>query len=166
MDYDQLMVAVETALAPRVAAAKGEVIVAESLDQARKFLEGAPKRWRVILHWEGYGEHPSARLGMVTHQVATVIQAPRGMPVKPSPIKAGPSGQVPFSHYIRDVTMWMTAMRFPDGTGADDAGFSPAGSLWLETLAGFAAHVLNWRLDAALPGYDLTIPLNFPHLTN
>lgn len=165
MTYDQLINSLETALTARVTAAGGKLEVAESLEEARKFLDGAPNRWRLILHWEGYGEHSSAREGMTIHQVATVIQAPRGLGMKPSPVKQGPAGQQPFSHYISAVTAWMTAMRFPDGTGADSAGFAPAGSQWLQTQTGFAAHVLNWKLDAALPPFDLTIPLEFPHLT-
>lgn len=144
---------------------QGVLEVAESLEQARTFLDSAPRGWRLILHWEGFGEHPEARMGMTTHQVATVIQAPRGLGHKPSPIATSPTGRPAFSSYIRTVTDWLTAMRFPDGTGADVAGFAPAGSQWLATTPGFAAHVLNWKLDAALPAFDLTIPLTFPHLS-
>lgn len=164
MTYDQLINAVEVALAPRVKAAEGQLIVAESLETARTFLDSAPRRWRLILHWEGFGEHEAARMGMVTHQVAAVIQAPRGMDNQTTPTKPGPAKQVPFSYYIHAVMTWLTALRFPDGTGADSAGFAPAGSQWLQTLPGFSAHVTNWKLDAALPPFDLTIPLEFPHL--
>lgn len=165
MNYEQLTAAVAAALAPRVAAMAGVLEVAESLEEARKFLESAPGRWRLILHWEGFGEHPEARHGMVIHQVATVIQAPRGLAHKPSPIAASPTGRPAFSSYIRAVSDWLTAMRFPNGTGADSAGFAPAGSLWLATVPNFAAHALNWKLDAALPAFPETIPLVFPHLT-
>lgn len=165
MTYDQLIAAVAAALTPRVAAMQGTIEVAESLEEARKMLEAAPGRWRLILHWEGFGEHPEARMGMTVHQVATVIQAPRGLAHKPSPIAASPTGRPPFSSYIRTVSEWMTAMRFPNGTGADVAGFAPAGSLWLSTVPNFAAHALNWKLDAALPPFPETIPLEFPHLT-
>lgn len=165
MTYDQLINAIETALAPRVAAAGGVLEVAQSLAEARRFLESAPGRWRLVLHWEGYGEHPAAREGMTSHQVATVIQAPRGLAHRPSPVKPGPAGQQPFSYYISLVTGWMAALRFPDGTGADEAGFAPAGSQWLETVNGYAAHVLNWSLAAALPPFTHHIPLDFPHLS-
>lgn len=164
MTYDQLVNAVETALSPLAGASGGSVQVAESLEEARRFLAASPNRWRVIIHWEGYGEHAEARNGMTSHQLATVIQAPRGLVHKPDPTKAKPSGAPGFSAYIAAVTGWMTAMRFPNGTGADIAGFALAGSQWLETTAGFAAHVLNWRLDAALPAFTTTIPLVFPHL--
>jgi hypothetical protein len=164
MTYNQLMNAVDDALTPRVAAANGQLILAESLEQARLLLESGPKRWRLILHWEGYGEHEKAREGMTRHQVATVIQAPRGLVKSPSPTKPGPGGQVPFSEYISLVVAWMSALRFPDGTGADDAGFSSAGSQWLQTLPAYSAHVLSWSLDAAVPPYEMTIPLVFPHL--
>lgn len=164
MTYDQLVNAVENALAPLAAAAGGRVIVAESLEEARKFLDAAPNRWRVILHWEGYAEHPEARNGMTSHQVATAIQAPRGLAHKPDVTKDKPSGAPAFSSYIAVVIGWMTALRFPNGTGADIAGFSLTGSQWLETQPGYAAHVLTWRLDAALPAFTTTIPLEFPHL--
>lgn len=164
MTYDQLMNAIDDALTPRVAAADGQLILAESLEQARLLLESGPRRWRLILHWEGYGEHEQAREGMTRHQVATVIQAPRGLVNSPSPTKAGPNGQVAFSTHISNVVSWMSALRFPDGTGADSAGFSSAGSQWLQTLPTYSAHVLNWSLDAAVPPFDLTIPLVFPHL--
>lgn len=166
MTYDQLIASMESALTPRVAALNGVLEVAESLEQARTFLESAPGRWRLILHWEGHGEHPEGRMGMTTHQVATVIQAPRGLAHKPSPIAPSATGRPAFSSYIRTVTEWITAMRFPDGTGADVAGFSPAGSQWLATAPGYAAHVLNWKLDAALPPYSTCIPLAFPHLSH
>ena len=164
MTYDQLMNALEDALTPLVSAADGQLVLAESLEQARMMLESGPRRWRLILHWEGYAEHEKAREGMTRHQVATVIQAPRGLVKSPSPTKPGPSGQVPFSSHISNVIAWMSALRFPDGTGADSAGFSPSGSQWLQTLPAYSAHVLNWSLDAALPGYPLTIPLQFDHL--
>lgn len=164
MTYEQLIAAMSTALAHRVAAMSGTLEVAESLEEAQKFLESAPGRWRLILHWEGFGEHENAREGMTSHQVATVIQAPRGLTHRPSPIEASPTGRPAFSAYIRTVMDWITAMRFPNGTGADVAGFAPTGSQWLTTTSGFAAHVLNWRLDAAIPPFAQHIPLTFPHL--
>lgn len=165
MEFDQLLSAVETALAPLVEAQGGVLEVAESLEEARVMLTAAPRRWRLILHWEGFGEHPEARHGMTVHQVATVIQAPRGLGHKPSPIAAPANQPKSFSYYVKLVNGWMTAMRFPDGTGADPAGFAPAGSQWIETVQHFSAHALSWKLDAALPPFGDTIPLVFPHLT-
>ena len=164
MNYAQLINAVESAISPRIIAAKGRVEVAESLEQAHAFLASAPNGWRLILHWEGYGEHPEARAGMTVHQVATVIHAPRGLPASKDPTKDKPGANPGFHHYVTLVTGWMCAMRFPNGTGADVAGFAPAGSQWLETLPGYAAHVLNWKLDVAIPAHSQNIILQFPHL--
>jgi hypothetical protein len=165
MTYEQLMTAMKDALAPRVAAMSGSLEEAENPEAARAFLDSAPSRWRLILVWEGYGEHSEARMGMIVHNVATVIQAPRGLAKDRKPTTQSPSGSPAFSGYINAVNNWITAMRFPDGTEADVAGFAPAGSLWVPTVPSFAAHVLNWKLDAALPPFQETIALNFPHLT-
>lgn len=164
MNYSQLITAVKGAISTRIAAEGGKVVVAESLEEAHAFLEAAPNGWRLILHWEGYGEHPEARMGMTVHQVATVIQAPRGLPRDKDPTKDKPGGAKGFHHYITTVSDWMCAMKFPNGTGADNAGFAPAGSQWLQTVPGFGAHVLNWKLNAALPPYTQNITLSFPHL--
>ena len=168
MTYDQLLNSVATALAPRVGAAKGELVVVESLEAARgMLLAAAPNRWKLILHWQGYGDHAAARQGMTTHQVATVIQQPAGLLHRPGEnlTKPLPSGDEPFSRRISQVIAWMMALRLPNGTGADSAGFAMSGSQWVESAAKSTAHVLNWKLDAALPGFPETIPLIFPHLT-
>lgn len=165
MTYAQLINAVEAALIPLAVAAGGKVVVAESVEEAQAFLGAKPNRWRIILHWEGFGEHPLARQGVTYHQVATVIQAPRGLVHDSGPTKTKPSGDPGFHHFIELVSSWMRALRFPDGTGADDAGFATAGSQWLPTVPGCAAHSINWQLEAAEPGYETTIPLVFPHLT-
>lgn len=164
MTYAQLMTAVTAAARAEVGAQGGQVEMAESMEEVQAFMAASPRSWRLILHWEGLGEHPSARQGMVYHQVATVIQAPRGLMKSPSPLQASPTGTRPFSDYIDLATSFMVALRFPNGTGADSAGFAPAGSQWLETTPNFAAHVLNWKLTAALPPFTRTIPLVFPHL--
>lgn len=165
MDYAALITATESALLPLAEATDGSVVVAETLEQARTFLMAAPSRWRIILHWEGHGDHEAARAGMTYHQVATVVQAPRGLALRPDPTKQRATGTPSFAARLAAVTGWMTAMRFPNGTGADSAGFALAGSQWLETVPNYAAHALNWRLAAALPGYPATIVLQFPHLS-
>lgn len=164
MNFSQLLAAIETALTPLAQAAGGDVTVAESLEKAHAFMDGAPRRWRVILHWEGYGEHAAARLGMTTHQVATVIQAPTGLRQAPSPIDAAPGCQA-MSDLITMVSGWMLAIRLPDGTGADVAGFSLASSQWLQSVPQVTSHVCSWRLPAALPPrLHGTIDLVFLHL--
>lgn len=167
MTYDQLINSVANALRPRVAGAGGELVVAESLEKAHAFLTAAPNRWRLILHWEGFGDHEAAREGMTSHQVATVIHQRDGLVHRPGENLTNPlpSGASPFSERITTVVSWMTALRFPNGTGADVAGFAMAGSQWLAADKQSTAHVLNWRLDAALPGFENHIILDFPHLT-
>jgi hypothetical protein len=166
MTYTQLINAVSAALAPLVTADGGTLEQAETLEEAQKFLSAAPHRWRLILHWEGLGSHPDARLGMTSHQVATVIQQPRGLLHRPGEnlTKPLPGGALPFSERLAQVTSWMAALKFPDRTGADDAGFSLESSQWLTTAPNTAAHTINWKLDAALPPYTAFIPLTFPHL--
>jgi hypothetical protein len=159
MNYAQLIRAVKAALEPLAAAEGGQVIAAATLEQARTFLKSAPRGWRLVLHWEGYGEHPEARLGMTAHQVATVIQAPAGLDIDRDPTRDKPGGAKGFHHYITLVDGWMRALRFPNGSGADIAGFSLSSSQWLETLPTHAAHVISWRVDAALPAFPTHIPL-------
>ena len=163
MTFAALLNAVSLALAPRVSEAGGVLEIAESMDEAQTFLEGSPNRWRLILHWEGFGSHPLARQGMTSHQLAAVIQQPRGLAHRPGANLTNPlpGGALPFSDRLAQVVGWMTAMRFPDGTNADIAGFSLETSQWLPTTATCRAHVLNFKLDAALPAYPLTIPLAF-----
>lgn len=166
MNYAQLVNALETALAPLVVADGGELVVAQSLEKAHAYLTQAPNRWRLVLHWEGFAEHPLGREGMTTHQVATVLQQGADLIHRPGEnlTKPLPSGALPFSTRIDRVIEWMGSLRFPNGTGADVAGFSMAGSQWLEAAPRTQAHVLNWRLDAALPPHTTNRPLVFPHL--
>lgn len=164
MNYTQLIDAVYTAVAPLAEANGGTVEIVETLAEARAALDTAPGRWRIILHWEGYGEHPEARLGMTFHQVATVVQTSRGLVHKPSPIAATPGGRPSIASLIEQVSLWMAALKFPNGTGADSAGFAKVGSQWLDSASGTAAHVFDWRLEAADPAFDENIVLSFPHL--
>lgn len=165
MTYNQLIASVAEALTPLVEETGGKVEVAESLEEAQAMLDEAPRNWKLILHWEGFGDHASAREGMTAHQVATVIHAPRGLSKDRSPIKPSSTGRPAFSSYITAVVAWMTSMRFPDGTNADFAGFSLAGSNWVQSgTKQHTGHALNWRLDAALPAPANNIILNFPHL--
>ena len=167
MTYSTLINAISTALRPLVTAAGGTLEQAETLEEAQKFLAAAPHRWRLILHWEGLSSHPDARLGMTSHQIATVVQQPRGLLHRPGEnlTKPLPGGALPFSERLAQVMGWMAALKFPDGSGADDAGFSLESSQWLTTAPATAAHALNWKLDAALPPYPAFIPLIFPPLT-
>ena len=165
MNYAQLVRAVKAALEPLATAEGGSVLAAATLEQARSFLKAAPRGWRIILHWEGYGGHPNAREGMTAHQIATVIQAPAGLDIDRDPTADKPGGAKGFHHYITLVDGWMRALRFPHGTGADIAGFQLGNSQWLESTPSHAAHVISWRLVAALPPFSAHIPLTFPHLT-
>lgn len=152
-----LLTAISTALTPRVLAARGGLETAASLPEARAFLAAAPRRWRLILLWEGYGSHPAAREGMTTHQISAVIQAPSGLPAA----TAITPKLLAFADLIELVSAWFRAFRFPDGTGADSAGFSLDGSAWLDSAPGTQAHQLTFALPAALPAFDATIPLVF-----
>ncbi len=152
-----LLTALRTALTPRVLAAGGLLETPASLPEARAFLAAAPRRWRLILLWEGYGSHPAAREGMTTHQISAVIQAPSGLPAAAA---AAPK-LLAYADLIELVSAWFRALRFPDGTGADSAGFSLDSSTWLEAAPGTQAHQLSFALPAALPPFDVTIPLQF-----
>jgi hypothetical protein len=155
MTSSALIAAVSAALASRVAAAGGVADIAESMDEAVAYLAGGTTRWRLILLWDGYGSHPAAREGMTTHQITAVIQQARGLPAA-----AGPK-LLAFAERIEQVSAWIRAMRFPDGCEADQAGFSLADSRWLEAPKATRAHMLNFSLAAALPGFAETIPLVF-----
>ena len=164
MTWSQLLNSVHAALLPRVTAAGGTLELAQSLAEARLFLEAAPNRFRIILHWEGFADHAKARLGMTTHQVATVIQQRKSLAIKPGDVltRPGPAGEPPIGDRIEMLRKWMCSMMFPNGTGVDVAGFVLSGSQWLETLQGFQAHALSWHLDAAQDPYQEPINLVFP----
>lgn len=155
MTSSALLAAISTALASRVAAAQGGMEVAESLAEASDFLAAAPARWRLILLWEGYGSHAAAREGMTTHCVTAVVQQLRGLAAARTP------GLLSFADRLEQVSAWMRALRFPDGTGADSAGFSLSDSRWLETAKTARAHAITFSLIAALPPFPETIPLSF-----
>jgi len=163
MTWSALINATAAALAPRVTAAGGTLEVAQSLAEARAFLEAAPNRWRLILHWEGFSGNAKARYGMTTHKVATVIQQRKTLAVKPGDAltHTSPSGEPSIAERIQTVIEWMCAMQFPDGTSADVAGFVLSDSQWLETLPNFQAHAISWELDAAIPPYNQKIALTF-----
>lgn len=162
MTFATLINAVSDALEERVTAAGGTLEIAESLEEAHAFLESAPKKWRLILHWEGYGPHDKSRLGMTHHQIATVIQQAKGLGQRGRTLtNVSPGGAIPFSERLAQVIGWMTAMRFPEGWNADEAGFSLENSQWVTAEPSTRGHVISWKLQAALPAYPLTIPLAF-----
>jgi hypothetical protein len=167
--FTALINSVAAALKPRAQQVGMDVEVALDLESAEAFLNAAPNRPRLILHWEGFGDHALSRQGMTIHQLATVIQMAKGLGHRPGTrlTNPGPYGQVPFSTRIEQVTGWMTGMRFPDGTQADWAGFSLAGSQWITTAVKTQqCHGFNWRLDAALPPPPEEILLQFDNLTS
>lgn len=153
MTSSAILTSVHAALAPLVVAADGVCEVVESMDEAAALLTGAPGRWRLILLWDGYGSHPAARQGMATHQVTTVIQQVRGLPAAAKP------KLLAFADRIEQVSLWIRAMRFPDGAEVDSAGFALEDSRWLEASKSTRAHMLNFTLVAALPNFIYTIPL-------
>ena len=148
-----LITAIAAALLPRVVAAGGVLELAGSLEEARDFLAAAPARWRMVLLWEGYGSHPSAREGMTTHQITAVVQQIRGLRIDAA------MKLLTFADRIEQVSGWIRAVRLPDGTGADSAGFSLTDSRWLETVKTARAHALSFSLAAALPPFTEIIPL-------
>ncbi len=154
MTSSALLVAIRAALAPRVTAALGTLELAESMDEAAAFLDAAPAKWRLILLWEGYGSHAAAREGVTTHQVTTVVQQLRGL----TPVRS--SKLLTFADRLEQVSAWMRGLRFPDGSGADDAGFSLSDSRWLDTIPAARAHAISFSLTAALPAFTDIIPVS------
>ena len=158
MTSSSLLAAVSHALTPRVIAAGGVCDVAESMDEAVVFLAAAPVRWRLVLLWDGYGSHAAARQGMTYHNVTAVVQQLRGLPATGL---ATTAKLLAFSDRIEIVSAWMRALRFPDGQEADAAGFSLLDSRWLQTVDKARAHSLSFQIQAALPDFSETIPLEF-----
>jgi len=154
MTSASLLTAMAAAIRPRVLAASGGLELAESLEEARDFLASAPSRWRMVLLWDGYGSHPAAREGMASHQVTAVIQQVRGLGSERS------AKLLTFSDRIEQVSGWIRALRFPDGSEADPYGFSLTDSRWLETVKTARAHALSFSLATALPAFSETIPIS------
>lgn len=156
MKIAALVTALSAALEPLARENAGTLEVAESMEEARAFLDAAPARWRLVLLWDGYGSHPQAREGMTKHRVTTVVQQVRGLPAQPA------TRMLSYSERLEQVSRWMRSMRFPNGTDADPYGFSLEDSKWVETIRTCRAHAMTWELVAALPGFTDTITLAFP----
>jgi hypothetical protein len=165
---DEVLRAVEDALRPLVTGLGGGLDVASDPDHALELLKTAPSKWRLILGWPGFGDHPSAREGMGSHRIYLVIQVAKGLSVKPgdllhrgrASLPGGPMGA------LIDVTgRWVRALHFPDGSGVDHAGFAQQGSAWLE-IDGISTkqHQLDFSAACALTAHDTRIPLSITPL--
>jgi len=161
---DQILRAVEDALKPLVAGLGGTLDVAADPDHALELLNVSPAKWRVILGWPGFGSHPDAINGMGTHRCYLIVQIAKGMQVNPGhALHRGrpslPAG--PMAALIKEVTAWMCALWFPDGSHVDQRGFALDGSAWLE-VDGIETkqHQIDFSVAAALPSHESRIPLS------
>ena len=151
---ESLLQNIEDALSPLVAGIKGKLDVAEDLDRAMSRLANAPKHWRMILLWNGYGDHDQARNGMNSHLFTVIIHQNLGMSrVVGKPVhRAGHGNDTQsFMDLLKQVSGWMRALRWPNGHNVVCEGMALNDSQWVSDVPKVSrAHALNFSLDAAL----------------
>ena len=165
---DEVLRAVEDALAPLIKSRGGSLDVASDPDHAVQLLALAPARWRVVLGWPGFGGHPSAREGMGAHRIYIIVQASKGLARNPGDLvhrgrPTMPAG--PLGNLIDQVSRWVRALHFPDGSAVDHAGFAQEGSAWLE-IEGLETkqHQIDFSVACALTRETTRIPLSLTPL--
>jgi hypothetical protein len=146
----------------------GVLDVATDPDHALELLQTTPARWRAILGWPGYGDHPEALHGVATERVYVIVQAAKGLPMRAGDLlhREGRMGE-PLMGLIESVSKWMRAMRFPAGSGHDPKGFALTGSAWLSDIEGVETkqHQLDFSVVCALPVHPTSIVVSTPSLT-
>ena len=68
-----LLLDIEGALSPLIAAQGGVLDVVSGLDEGLDLLKTTPRKWRVVLMTDGYGPHPQAIEGMATVKFTTIV---------------------------------------------------------------------------------------------
>lgn len=166
-DSDTFLVAIEDTLAPLITSLGGVLDVATDPDHALEILQTAPARFRVILGWPGYGDHPEALHGIATERIYLIIQAAKGLPMRAGNIlhRDRRMGE-PLMGLIEQASKWMRAMRFPNGSGFDHKGFALTGSAWLADIEGVETkqHQLDFSVVCALPAHPSVIPIASPNI--
>lgn len=157
------MRAVEDTLKPLVTGLDGELHIATDPEHAVELLVTSPAKWRVILGWPGWGDHPQGREGMGTHRLYAIVQVAKGLTIDPARMlhRGRPSLPGPMMGLLETVSTWFRAMRFPNGCGFDCAGFALVGSAWLEIEdVETKQHQLDFEIQAALPVHSVTLPVS------
>lgn len=158
MTATELITRLKATLTPILEENGGQLEVAKSLADARVFLSSAPRRWRVILLFDGFSSHSASRYGKTYYRVATIIQQREGFrPKTGDEIHVSAHGGDPFLKLVEDVSELMRALRFPNGDDADCAGFTLEEGDWIDAERDGHAFNLGWQLEAALPHYEATI---------
>ncbi len=154
---------IEKTLAPLIQAEGGVLDVATDLEHALEMLASAPKRFRVVLVWDGYGSHPQNREGMAATRFTTFIHANIGLSHNAGSkiYRESVEGDKPFTARLEQLSEWVRALRWPDGADIDHAGMVLEDSDWvLNTPKNTKAHSLNWSLAQALTPHPTTIPID------
>ncbi len=159
---NQLLLAVSAALTAPVAALGGNVELAASPEHALQMLTVSPPKFRCILVWPGYANHPASNVGMGTDQMEIVLQFANGLHVNPAQnaMLSRPNGRSPQLTIIDAVRRMVCALRLPVDAGCDPHGYTLVNSQWL-TIENIATeqHQLTFTLERALPGAETIIPV-------
>lgn len=153
----------ENTLTPLIEDEGGVLDIATSLDHALEILATAPKRWRVVLLYEGYGDVGQGRFGVNSVRIATFIHANLGLAKEPGRRIYKTSGNDTMSMLARIelVSYWMRALRWANTNNVDCEGFSMDDSSWVsDPPRNSTAHVINWSLEMALPNFSNYILIN------
>lgn len=156
---------VESALKPLIEGEKGELNIATDVGHAMEILATAPNRWRVVMTWEGYGDHPASKSGMAQSNFLVVLHHNPGLakdPAKSLHTEAHSTGEPSFLDRLEQVSALMRALRFP-GRNMDCDGFALTDSQWVaDTPGNTRAHALTLSIQTALPAISQTILIPAP----
>lgn len=157
---------IETALKPLIEAEKGQLNIATDVDDALQLLVTAPNRFRVVLTWDGFGDHPEAINGVNQMRFLVIVQQARGMSKDPSDSlhrQAHQVGEPPFLDRLEQVSGWFRALRFP-GRNCSCEGLALTDSNWVgDAPAKTRAHALTFSLVVAHPPLPPAISLPNPN---
>lgn len=153
-----------SALEPLCEANQGRIDLAISEDDALRKLGTKPAgAWRIVMLWNGHGNHPDARYGMTNALFTTFIHQNIGMAHKIEGKLI--HGDASFHARLDQVSKWMRSIRWPDGHNVAEEGLVLEDSNWVsDTHKSVLAHGLDWSLAYALDYQEslIVIPPDTP----
>lgn len=156
---------IENALRPRIEAKGGNLDMASDLGHALEMLSTKVRGWRVIINFEGYGDHELADDGMNTCRFQIFLHANKGLatPVG-NAIHRDQNGTDSFLSRIEFVSQLLRALRWPNGHNVACKGMAVADSQWIIDAPDHTrAHVLNASLVIALEQNIEVIDISNPN---
>lgn len=153
---------IEKTLCPIIEREGGTLEIMGSLEDALTKVSTAPKKWQVIVIWDGYGNHPHAVNGMSNVRLTSILHVNTGLEKDRGAAlyQSNNNGDPSFIDRLEFFSACMRALRWPDGANVACEGFALEDSQWVEgTPKNTSAKAINWSLAMALPSFGKTIPV-------